>query len=42
MTWIYRVPAGTHVLGWAFEDLTDPSTIGTSQPTIVRLQVQGA
>ncbi len=42
MTWVYRVPTGTHVLGWAFEDTTDLSTIGRNKPTVVRIQVPGA
>ena len=32
MTWVYRVPTNTHVLGWAFEDTTDfPRSGATSQ-----------
>ena len=42
MTWVYRIPAGTHVLGWAFEDTTDFSTIGRNKPTVIRIQVPGA
>lgn len=39
MTWPYRVPTATHVRSWAFEDATDPSTVGRNRPTIVRIQV---
>lgn len=39
MTWVYRVPTDTHVLGWAFEDTTDLSTIGHNEPMVVRIQV---
>jgi hypothetical protein len=42
MTWVYRIPTGTHVLGWAFEDITDFSTIGRNKPTVIRIQVPGA
>jgi hypothetical protein len=42
MTWVYRVPTDTPVLGWAFEDTTDFSTIGHNEPTVVRIQVPGA
>lgn len=42
MTWVYRVPTGTHVLGWAFEDTIDFSTIERNKPTVVRIQVPGA
>jgi hypothetical protein len=42
MTWVYRVPTETHVLGWAFEDTTDLSTIGHNEPTVVHIQVPDA
>jgi hypothetical protein len=37
MTWVYRVPTATHVLGWAFEGTTDFSTIGHNEPTVVHI-----
>ena len=39
MTWIYRVPVGTNISGWAFQDITEHSSAGRTEPTIVRLQL---
>jgi hypothetical protein len=38
MTWVYRVPVSTRVVGWSFEDLTDFARSRT-QPTIIPLEV---
>nr|WP_052477712.1 hypothetical protein [Kibdelosporangium sp. MJ126-NF4]CEL13444.1 hypothetical protein [Kibdelosporangium sp. MJ126-NF4]CTQ99133.1 hypothetical protein [Kibdelosporangium sp. MJ126-NF4] len=39
MTWIYEVPTSATIVTWGFEELTDPSTIGTNQPTTVPVQL---
>lgn len=39
MTWVYELPATATAVTWAFEELTDPSTLGTNRPTMVPVQV---
>ncbi|MDT0353067.1 hypothetical protein [Pseudonocardia charpentierae] len=38
MTWVYRVPSSTTILGWALQDITDPSA-PRHDWTTVRLQL---
>jgi hypothetical protein len=38
MTYIYRVPSGSHIVGWGFSDLTDMA-YATDDPTIVPLDL---
>jgi hypothetical protein len=39
MTWIYEVPTTATIVAWGFEELTDPSTLGTNRPTMVPIQL---
>jgi hypothetical protein len=39
MTWVYEIPANATVTAWGFEELTEPSTLGTNQPTMVPVQL---
>jgi hypothetical protein len=38
MTWVYRVPATAKILGWGFQDSTDPSMLSNPY-TVVHLRV---
>jgi hypothetical protein len=42
MTWPYRVPADTHVVAWAFEDVKELAETEDQGFTRVRIQVPGA